>query len=237
MADGAVTHLPLCTILGEVTEESAEYWLKTMSDPLRKTAPRFSVDGKAVDTTFGILPQRSGTRWVRVKVASVAPAEAYESLIARGFLPVEWSPNPRRAFRCAKCAGLGGLDMDADHARRACDVCNPGSTRASDGAGSLAYPDSIPTLVAWFALGANTIARAESIARDGVRRVAQELGIDAPHRVLWIVRSVASEPGDATWSVIAGRLATDLSALGVTLYGVTAESVALAIPGIGVSNG
>lgn len=89
------------------------------------------------------------------------PAEAQETLVARGLLPEGWCDVAQRGWWCARCA-------------KRCDR----HTKT--------VPSTIPDLVAVASLGWPAIHRAETLARDACAAL-REYGCPQPERVVWRV--------------------------------------------------
>lgn len=89
------------------------------------------------------------------------PAEAQETLVARGLLPEGWCDVAQRGWWCARCA-------------KRCDR----HTKT--------VPSTIPDLVAVASLGWPAIHRAETLARDACAAL-REYGCPQPERVAWRV--------------------------------------------------
>lgn len=189
-----------------------------------------TIDGSLCASPFG------GGAWFPVVPSD--PAEAFETLIARGVLPQSFADDPQRAFVHTDRPDDGWGDTR--------DALTP-------------HPPTIPDLVAWASLGAAAILRAEELARETVRRL-RPWGAPQTERVVWCVRTLSNmeDEGQGTvWHYGEGRdvltggitphgdlfpsveaiwesgLALAPAARGLDLPAITAEAVTLVVPPVG----
>lgn len=179
------------------------------------------------------------------------PAEAFETLIARGVLPDAFAGDERRAFWCVHCFGRGTFfdEYAGGSVSWPCEYCAPPDHDA--GSGLCASPPTIPALVAWASLGPAAILRAEELAREAVRRLRQ-WGAPQVERVVWrvgarpIVDHAAWRSSRAALShsgVLIGHAdhghsgpidaACALWDEGLALDAITADAVPIVVPPIG----
>ena len=104
------------------------------------------------------------------------PAEAQESLVARGLLPEGWCQDVRRGWHCDTCRGTGWVSRNSSTGSEFCDVCRQHSDR----------PRTIPNLVAVASLGVPALLRADTLAHDACAAL-REYGCPQPERVVWRV--------------------------------------------------
>lgn len=186
---GNVARPMLAEVLAALTELPADVWDVALAErspgwharPVLGSAQvRFhlEVGGAAVDAG----PRATWT--------VTDPADAQETLVARGLLPEGWCGDVRRAWWCAACEGDGYRkptdDTDTDPYTGGgiwrCSAC--GSSAA--GRGLLECAATIPDLVAVTSLGWDAVHRAEEYALEAPARL-REYGCPQPERVVWRV--------------------------------------------------
>jgi len=190
-----------------------------------------------------------------VPLAITEPAEAFESLIARGVLHDAWVGDVRRFFRCV-CDGKPiATPARGGQAIPSCGGCGyydePGDPPRPDYA--VPRPPTIPALVAWASLGPPAIVRAEELARATVAAL-RPWGAPQPDRVVWHVRRLTTQeddgvgcawddPGhDGDYALESGgqspagalvQQARDVWETGLVIANITADAVTIVVPPIG----
>ena len=180
---------------------------------------------------------------------NIGPADAQETLVARGLLPDGWCGDVRRRWCCATCGGTGSV-RKSETLWFLCDWCIFGVTD---------HAATIPDLVAVASLGWDAIQRAEELAREACAAL-REYGCPQPERVVWRVgerdglRRVWSERRRGVWCDLraSGGVSVDDGALrrgfyndrvaelwdsGLALDATTADAVRIVVPPVGGSDG
>ena len=158
---GDVARPMLAEDLAALTELPADVWAPALGErspgwcvrPVLDAIHGVRFDLEVPGATVGAGPRAS---WLHT-----GPAEAQETLVARGLLPEGWCGDVRRGWYCAGCAERGD-----QHTTTA--------------------PHTIPDLVAVASLGVPAILRAETLARDACAAL-REYGCPQPERVVWRV--------------------------------------------------
>lgn len=153
---GDVARPMLAEDLAALTELPADVWAPALGERVRPVLDAIHgvrFDLEVPGATVGAGPRAS---WLHT-----GPAEAQETLVARGLLPEGWCGDVRRGWYCAGCAERGD-----QHTTTA--------------------PHTIPDLVAVASLGVPAILRAETLARDACAAL-REYGCPQPERVVWRV--------------------------------------------------
>ena len=158
---GDVARPMLAEDLAALTELPADVWAPALGErspgwcvrPVLDAIHGVRFDLEVPGATVGAGPRAS---WLHT-----GPAEAQETLVARGLLPEGWCGDVRRGWYCAGCAERGD-----QHTTTA--------------------PHTIPDLVAVASLGVPAILRAETLARDACAAL-REYGCPQPQRVVWRV--------------------------------------------------
>lgn len=153
----------------------------------------------------------------------LTPDEGLDALLARGVLPLDAGDDPARAFACVECQGSGQVGAIVGGGRVQCLLCAEdcpacrgvgkvdeavceacgGETIVKDdrSPGAFPRPREFEPLVAWSALGPDTILRAETLARDAARAEV------AWYRTLGRADLIALRAPSprVTWRVVASR--------------------------------
>lgn len=153
----------------------------------------------------------------------LTPDEGLDALIVRSVLPLDFTDDPGRAFACPTCAGSGQVSAILGGGRVQCLLCaencptcrgvghGEGGVCAACGGETIVKDDRSPgaflrprefePLVAWSALGPDTILRAETLARDAARAEV------AWYRTLGRTDLIALRAPSprVTWRVVASR--------------------------------
>lgn len=188
---GDVARPMLAEVLAVLTELPADVWAPALGErspgwcvrPVLDAIPGVRFDLEVPGATVGAGPRAS---WLHT-----SPAEAQETLVARGVLPEGWCGDVRRGWWCPVCSGRGvvtyqtegGLEDDG------CGVCavdDPDATGGVRLTGYTPHAATIPDLVAVASLGWTAIDCAEELAREACRTL-REYGCPQPERVVWRV--------------------------------------------------
>lgn len=130
-------------------------------------------------------------RYAETPAHLLTPDEGTDALITRSVLPLDFADDPARAFACGECGGSGQVPAIVGGGRVQCPLCAEdcptcggvgkvagvvcetcgGETIVKDdrSPGAHGRPRDFEALVAWSALGTDTILQAETHARDAAR--------------------------------------------------------------------
>ncbi len=172
MGDSTPIERPaLAQVLATVTDRPVGHWIAELH------SPAFRAGWQVVETARKLPPRvwwqvevDFGTKRTTPRAEPLAitdPAEALETLCQRGVLPVSFVGNVSRAWWCSVCNGRGDGVWRDDVA---CS-CAAGKDRRGCGGRHWPQPRTIADLLAWASLGAETIARAEHLARTTAERL------------------------------------------------------------------
>lgn len=254
-----MTALPLrpalADVLAAVTDEPRGHWIARFADPSLRGElffVRARPDRLDVALHFAVDPHRAPVRDVRTPITATSPAEAFETLCARGVLPDAWAGDVRRFFRCS-CDGKreGAPKGKGGQVVWNCPRCEDFADERPQF--TIAHPPTIPALVAWASLGPAAILRAEELARETVRRL-RPWGAPQTERVVWHVRQLSTSEEDGAgcaWSDDAHdgdhalesggqspagdfvEQAHDVWEMGLVIASITADAVTIVVPPIG----